>query len=280
MKVFIMTDLEGVAGVVSSAEYLMPSPENKYGRTDGGRHYQHAIELATREVNAAVDGLLEGGATEVLVCDGHGPGGLNASLIHPEARIVTGRPLIDYRLDESFDAIIMVGQHAMANTDGGHLAHSGSFGRDAWILNGEVMGEIGLFMIRGSYYSVPMVMISGDVAACEEARQLVPSIDTVAVIEGIKRGSSEGMTTNQALDFNIPAVHFSPDKSRRMIREGACRCLSKVDSMERFWVEPPYEMVRISRPDDQGKVLRAVNRSDDFIDLSTQKTEYEEVTAV
>ena len=273
-----MTDLECVAGVVSSAEYLLRGPENKYGRTDGGRYYDRALELATREVNAAVDGLLEGGATEILVCDGHGHGGLNASLIHTEARILTGKPLSsDHGLDDSFDAAIMIGQHAMANTDGAHLAHSGSFGRDAWILNDVVMGEIALFMIRAGYYGVPLVMLSGDVAACEEARQLVPSIETVAVIEGVKRGSTEGMTTDQALDFNVPAIHLSPEKSRRLIREGARRCLSKVESMERFWVDPPYEMVRVGRPDDQGRVIRAVNRSDDYIDLYRQKTEYEVV---
>ena len=269
-----MTDLECVAGVVSSAEYLLTGPENKYGRTDGGRYYERALELATREVNAAVDGLLEGGATEILVCDGHGHGGLNASLIHPEARILTGKPLSDYCLDDSFDAAIMIGQHAMANTDGGHLAHSGTFFRDAWILNDVVIGEIGLFMIRAAYYGVPLVMLSGDVAACEEARRLVPSIETVAVIEGVKRGSTEGMSTDQALDHNVSAIHLSPERARRLIQEGASRCLSQVDSMERFWVDPPYEMVRVVRPDDQGQVVRAVNRSDDYIDLICQKPEY------
>ena len=277
MKVYIMTDLECVAGVLSSAEYLLAGPQNKYGRKDGGRHYELAHRLATMEVNAAVDGLLEAGATDILVCDAHGQGGLNASLLHPRARLITGQPLVDYGLDDSFDAAIMTGQHAMSNTDGGHLCHSGSFSRDEWILNGQVVGEIALFMIRASYYNVPMVMISGDAAACEETRQLVPSIETVAVIEGVKRGSTKGMTTNEALDFNFPSKHVTSEEARAMIFAGAKRCLGRIDSVERYWVPPPYEMVRVTRPDVDGRVRRAVTCADDYIDLYSQKVEYEVV---
>ncbi|MAE64095.1 MAG: hypothetical protein CMJ18_07445 [Phycisphaeraceae bacterium] len=279
MKIHMMTDLECVAGVVTGPEYCLRGPQNKYGRTEGGRYYDHARRLATLEVNAAVDGLLEAGATDIVICDGHGHGGLDASLIHERARILIGLPAIGYGIDDSFDATIMIGQHAMANTDGGHLCHSGSFSRDAWLLNGQIIGEIGLFMLRATCHNVPMVMISGDVAACEEARQLVPSIETVAVIEGVKRGSTKGMTTNQALDFNAPAIHVSPEMSRSMIRDAARRCLDKIDSVERFRVDPPYEMVRITRPDDNGTVLRSVNRADDFLALDGQKTDYEPVDA-
>ena len=278
MKVYVMTDLECVAGVVSLPEYCLPGPENKYGRKEGGRYYEHARELATAEVNAAVDGLIEGGATEILVCDGHGPGGLNASLIHAQARILIGKGQAQPRgLDRSFDAAIMIGQHAQAHTDGGHLCHSGSFSRDQWLLNGQLIGEIGLFMITCSYFEVPMIMVSGDAAACEEARRLIPLIETVAVIEGQKRGSTKGMGTQEAIDLNVPAIHASPVKSREMIKQGARSCLSRIGSVERFWVNPPYEMVRITRPSEQGAAQQAINRGEDFIDLISQPPQYEEL---
>jgi len=276
MRVFVMTDMEAVAGVVSLPEYCLSGPINKYGRKEGGRYYEHARELATMEVNAAVEGLIEGGAREILVRDGHGQGGLNASLIHPEARILTGKSQVaPWGLDGSFDAAIMIGQHAKAHTDGGHLCHSFSFFRDRTLLNGVHHAEIAFFMIMASYFDVPVVMISGDAAACEEARELVPSIETVAVIEGQKRGSTEGMTAQEAMDFNVPAVHVSPVKSRQMIKEAATRCLQKIDAVERFSLEPPYVYERINRPDENGRVTRAVNRSDDFIDLLSQPTDFE-----
>ena len=278
MKIYIMTDMECVAGVVSLPEYCLASPVNKYNRPEGGRYYDHARELATLEVNAVIGGLLEGGATEILVCDGHGHGGLDAALIHPRAKILTGKGQTQPRgLDDSFDAAVMIGQHAMANTDGGHLCHSGSFSRNLWQLNGQTIGEIGLFMVLTSHFNVPMVMISGDVAACQEAQSLVPSIETVAVIEGQKLGSTEGWTTRRAMDLNVPAVHVSPQTSRQMIHQAASKCLSRIETVERFSVEPSYEMQRVTRPDNDQPAQVAVNHSDDYVDLLGQKSEYEPI---
>ena len=220
------------------------------------------------EVNAAVEGLLEAGATEILVSDSHGPGGVNPAQIHPAARILTGRPLRVFEgLDESFDAAIMIGQHAKANTDGGHLAHSGSFGREDWQLNGKSIGEIELFLIAATYYKVPVVMISGDVTACQEARELVPSIETVAVIEGMKLGSQAGMTPEQAIQLKVAAIHTPPVTARKMIREGGRKCLQKIGHIEQYWVDPPYEMVRIARAGKDSPHAKDVRRGHDYMNL-------------
>ena len=278
MKVYIMTDLEGTAGVVTLPEYCLPGPVNKYRRPEGGKYYEHARELATLEVNAAVDGLLEGGATEIFVCDGHGPGGLNASLIHPEARILTGRGRRHPSgLDGSFDAVITVGRHAKANTDGGHLCHSGSFSRDYWGLNGREVGELALCMLQAAYFNVPVVMVSGDAAGCAEARALAPSIETVTVIEGQKNGARRGMTVDEAIDLNVSAVHVSPVKARQMIREAARRSLGLIQTVERFWMDPPYEMVRVTRRSSTESARSATNRSDDLIELLNQSPVYEDL---
>ena len=75
MKIYVMTDMEGVAGIQNSPDWCRPpAPESS------GRYYDLGKELLTREVNAAVEGLFEGGATEVLVADGHGPGGIRPLL--------------------------------------------------------------------------------------------------------------------------------------------------------------------------------------------------------
>lgn len=179
MKVYILTDLECTAGVISFREYCRP----------GGEFYEYAKVLATREVNAAVDGLIEGGATEIVIWDAHGPGGLNPSLIHPSAKIACGKPM-NYPnfLNDSFDAMIIIGQHAMADVDGGHLCHSGSFSRAKWLLNGQEVGEIALDILSAQYFNVPTLMISGDLAACKEAAEYIPSIQQVPVIFGQKEG--------------------------------------------------------------------------------------------
>ena len=86
MRVYLMTDLEGVAGVQNSLEWTRP----------GQYWYDLARQLLTQEANAAVAGFIAAGADEVLVADGHGPGAVYAA-----ARSCTGRagywPLPRYR---------------------------------------------------------------------------------------------------------------------------------------------------------------------------------------
>ncbi len=82
--------------------------------------------LLTGEVNAAVDGLLAGGATDVVVWDGHDSGqSLSALDIHPKARLLAGRPISPtLELDPTYSAVIFIGQHAMAGARNGILSHS------------------------------------------------------------------------------------------------------------------------------------------------------------
>ena len=82
---------------------------------------------------------------------------------------------------------------------------------------------------------------------------------------------------DEAIDHNVCAVHVPPVKAREMIREGAMICLSKIGQVTPFWVEPPYEMVRLNRRDEEGIVRRAVTCSDDYLELMRQEIEYVEV---
>ena len=60
MKVYIMTDLEGAWGVDDKSMVPTTSPD-----------YPAAVANLVADVNAAIDGAFEGGATEVWVRDGH-----------------------------------------------------------------------------------------------------------------------------------------------------------------------------------------------------------------
>src|SRR5690242_17203725 len=138
MRVLIMTDMEGVAGVINAQDYLNAA----------GRLYHVGRALTTQETNAAVEGALAAGATDVLVVDGHGAGAIEPELLHPAARLLAGMPKPRaFGCDDSFDAAFVVGQHAMSNTDGGHLAHTNSWRVDSWRLNGRLIGELGKVML-------------------------------------------------------------------------------------------------------------------------------------
>jgi len=258
MKVYIMTDLEGVAGVVNPTDYIYPQ----------GRYYEMAKELLTREVNAAIEGCIEAGATDVLVVDGHGHGALDWRLLHPMARAFMGRPMgYPFGCDDSFAAAMIIGQHAKSNTDGGHISHTGSFEVEDVTINGVSVGELGKNMLFAAYYGVPTVTVTGDLAVTLEAKALVPEIETAAVKEGLKRGPATGLTAEENERHNGAAVHLSPEVARARIREAARRGLARKDEISRFWLEPPYEMVTVYRP-AQGRSGRTVRSTGmDLIDL-------------
>ena len=74
-----MTDMEGVAGVLEHDNWCQP-PEGGYP----GRYYELGRKFLTEEVNAAIEGLIRGGADDIVVSDGHGAGGINLMLLDPE----------------------------------------------------------------------------------------------------------------------------------------------------------------------------------------------------
>ena len=262
MRIYILTDQEGVCGVVSSVDYASP----------GAPYYEQARRLLTLEVNAAVEGALEGGATEIFVLDGHGHGSIDIELLHPEAVCLTGRPVFfPFEFDASFDALMFVGQHAKANTDGGSLSHTGNMAQDDLILNKRSLGELGWYVQLAGYHGKPTILVTGDEAVCEEMHALVPETVTVAVKRGIKRGPAKGLLEDQNRKFNVAAVHLSPVKARELIRQAAAEAVRKIDQIPPFFIEPPYELVSILRPADTGGDYRvAINHGDDFVELGKQ----------
>lgn len=239
MRVLIMTDMEGVAGVLNAEDYLNAA----------GRLYAAGRQLATQEVNAAVEGALAAGAADVLVVDGHGAGAMEPALLHPAARLLAGMPKPRaFGCDPSFDAAFVVGQHAMSNTDGGHLAHTNSWSVDEWRLNGLAIGELGKEMLLFAANGVPTVLVTGDAACAAEARALVPAVETVAVKEGVRRGSAAGLPAAENQRFNQAAIHLHPRRAGELIRAAAERALRRRREIPCLTLPGPYELVSVLRP--------------------------------
>jgi D-amino peptidase len=139
----------------------------------------------TEDVNAAVRGALAAGATRVLVNDAHGPmRNILPDRLHPAAHLVRGRPkamgMLE-GLDASFDAALCVGYHARAGALG-VLSHSfmGHEIEDMWLDSREI-GEIGLAHATAAALGVPVVLLTGDDAACAEMTDWDPRVETVPV---------------------------------------------------------------------------------------------------
>jgi D-amino peptidase len=186
-------DIEGVAGVIERAQGDISA---------GGFEFQLGRKLMTDETNAAIEGALEAGATEIVVNDSHGPmRSLLPYELHPKASLIQGR--IKHRfmvegLDESFDAVFLVGYHAPAGVRDGVLNHA--FHPYELRYNGVVYSEIGLTASVAGHYDVPVALVTGDDAAIRDAETLLPPHVGVSVKRGITRMAGESVHPSVASD--------------------------------------------------------------------------------
>ncbi|MFB8215277.1 M55 family metallopeptidase [Streptomyces anulatus] len=206
MKTLISVDMEGISGIVHSTE---TNPE----RYD----YQRGRELMTADANAVIAGVLDADPTaEVLVADAHGTfRNLLPEQLDRRARLVRGKPRslnMLAGLDEETDAALFVGYHVRAGEGPGVLAHT---------MNGEILdvrvagrslGEIGLNAAMAGHLGVPVVLLSGDDAACAEMNDLVPAAVTVPVKDAL------GMAA---------AVTLHPEEARDRLRRAAADAVAR-----------------------------------------------------
>jgi D-amino peptidase len=240
-RILIVTDVEGVGGVNDANEQLLP----------GQRRFTDSQRLLTAEVNAAVEGALSAGAGEVVIWDGHdGSRTLSIDEIHSKAKLIQGKPTpASYYLSERlYDGILFVGQHAMAGARGGVLAHSQSFGMKRITINGREVGEIGQVAAIAGYFQIPVIMLAGDQAACDELVGLQPKAITVAVKRLAGKASS---------------LSLSHDEAKRQIREGAQKAVSQVHEYAPWRIAGPVEMVFefLPQTDQPARMSRYVGKT-------------------
>jgi len=236
VKVFIVSDMEGVAGIV------------KWEQTDGTkekRAYQEGRELYTEEINAAVRGAKSAGAKEIVVMDCHGAGGewtfnsLIPDKLDPDCEYVVQNDWTEYTefLEQGCDAALFVAMHAKAGTPDGVMSHTVS--GQAWkslSFNGVSVGETGINAALCGHWGCPVLLVTGDEATCKEATALLgDGLTTVAVKKGLGRFS---------------ARQLPPLKARELIEAGAKRALKDLSAVKPYDPGRPAEIrVEFTTPD-------------------------------
>jgi D-amino peptidase len=220
-KVYMITDMEGVSGIYDSELQVEPFQSPRW---------EESRKLLTGEVNAAVEGLLAGGASEVVVFDGHDSGrSLSVLDIHPKARLLTGSPISrTLELDPSYCAVVFVGQHAMAGAERGILSHSYSSRgiQNIWV-NGKPTGEVGGRVLLAGAMNIPVIMLSGDTAACKEIYDLVPEAECAEVKNGVSRTAG---------------FMLSHPAACALIREKAQRAMQRLPEFRPYKIAGPVEV--------------------------------------
>ena len=209
MKVFISIDLEGVSGVCHLAQ-------TDHGTDD----WQAARGLMRDDLDAVLEGCLEGGADEIVVCDAHDHGdNLGIAGLPAGVSLVSGggtRLSMMSGLEAGFDAVFMVGYHAKAGTAHGTLAHTYLFAiRDVVVCGGPEgelsIGELGLNAAVAGACGAPLAFACGDDKLVAEAQALVPGVEAVAVKEGLAWSA---------------ARLFGPNATHAALHAGALRAMS------------------------------------------------------
>ncbi len=225
MKVYISADIEGVAGITNWEEARKEHPT-----------YPEFREEMTAEVVAACEGAMAAGASEILIKDAHGSGrNIIASRLPDCARLIrgwSGHPLcMVQELDESFDALMFLGYHSKAGSDGNPLAHTLSLKVSRLAINGETASELFIHSLAAAMYRVPVVFVSGDKGICADAQALIPKITAVPVSQGI------GPST----------VSIAPRRAQKLIQEGVRAALDsdiaacRLALPEKFTLEITYD---------------------------------------
>jgi D-amino peptidase len=192
MKILIAADMEGISGVVNW-EQVDPA-HGEYGRFR---------RIMTGDVNAAVRGAFSGGASQVVISDGHNmANNILLEEIEPRARLNSGttRPFAMVQgADSGIDGVLLVGYHARAGTPQAILDHTWSSRSvyNLW-LNEILVGETGLNAAVCGHYGAPVLMVSGDQAVCAEARELLGEVETAQVKQAVGRMAAECLPVEEA----------------------------------------------------------------------------------
>jgi D-amino peptidase len=219
-KIYVITDLEGISGVY---QFMQTRETNTPPALK-------AREFFMGDLAAVVRGLRDGGATEIVVLDGHGNQAVLPEFMAPGAKYITGlpRPGRFPGLDATFAGVVFLGFHAMMGTSNGVLHHTqSSKTENRYWYNGVESGEIAQCAAVAGYFGVPPILVTGDTATCREAEKFLgKNCVTVAVKEGLARES---------------ALLYPLAETREKLYQGAKKAMKAIKHCQPYRLELPIK---------------------------------------
>jgi len=250
IRIYIVTDLEGASGVYQFAQTREP------GHPLG----EKAKEYLMGDIAAVVRGLRAGGATDIVVLDGHGPQAFVPHLMEPGATYITGKPRPGplTELDGSFAGMVQLAAHAMMGTPDGVLCHTqSSRTENRYWYNGVESGELAQCAAIAGHYDIPTIMVTGDEATCREAEKFFgPECVKVAVKRGISREA---------------AALYPFEETRQALYDGARRAVAVIGRCKPYKLSLPIqakkEYLVFDKPSEPGRLVTKEGTIDDVLKL-------------
>jgi D-amino peptidase len=247
--------MEGTAGIVDWAQCVGDRPEAVAGR-----------ELLLNEVNAAIDGAIAGGATEIVINDSHSVmRNLSPRGLHGRATYIAGRHKSMYMmqgLDASFDGVFYISYHGSMGSAPAVLSHTyNPQAVQEVTLNGEAVGESGINALVAAHYAVPILLVTGDQTACAETKAVVPGVVTAEVKHSISRSAAWNLHPDDACQLIF-------DKAKLAVAASAPVSMPSPSTLEVVWrTADMAEMVTVIRGVERLDARRIAITDDNLLDL-------------
>ena len=233
MRVYISVDMEGIGGISH------PHP------TDAkDARYPASVDLMVGEANAAIEGALAAGATDILVNDSHASmHNLLPEAINPAATVLQGQKAWSMVAGaaDGFDVALFVGYHARAGHPRGTIAHTYSGRPVETRLDGRPTGEYGLNALVLGAWGIPVGLVTGDDALAEEVADWLPWAERVVVKHADGGSSAASVHPSRARDL----VRAGAERAVRRAAAGELECLSVASPVA---IEVDYRARRDRRP--------------------------------
>jgi len=192
VRILVLHDMEGLSGQSDPATFFFGSPR-----------YAEGQELLVGDINAVIEGLYAGGATEVEVVDGHGSGNaepdVRRDLLDPRATQVLRDSAFDGYFDlpglASYDAVAVVGMHAKTGS-AGFASHTITLGIGL-VLNGQTITETELVGVSWGRVGTPVIFGSGDDRLANDL-QTMPWVEFVTVKTAVGADSTVPRPVDEA----------------------------------------------------------------------------------
>ncbi len=223
MKLYISSDMEGIAGVSSWHQVDARTPHPEYATFR--RYY-------TLEVRAAIEGAREAGVGDVLVNDSHGPmHNLLFDDLPADVRVIFGNRKPHSMVqdaDGGFDGAFFIGYHGAAGDANAVLCHTYSPGVIYSVhVNGTPCSEATLNAALLGHFGVPLLLVSGDRTTVEGVRRQMPWVRGAIVKDSI--GASAAST-------------LSPTAAQALVRDAAREAIAHAKEAKPFSFEPPISL--------------------------------------
>lgn len=244
IKIYIHTDLEGISCIDKRDMINDDSPRRR-----------EAIKRLMADTNAAIEGAFQGGATDITVLDSHS-GGNNFDLSLLDKRVILDDNSKRWygNMDNSYQGTFFIGAHAMAGTINAFYDHTWddeTFYN--YYINGKKTGELGIWALVAGHFNIPMLMVSGDEAACIEARRFFNPLEYAVVKTYRNRNQCDTLDSQEALD---------------LIRKAAKKAISLIGKAKPYTTHLPAEIkVELKSPyhaevlNESGRVERLDGRN-------------------